>query len=191
MFLYSYVNYNPSWSSRLSCQFFSNRCDPLQIDPITSTFPSSILSSPNGVRFIRPKLSLFSHPPTLFLQGLRFLNQVSILFTWSPFILFNQCAYPVVLMKMLFKFTILRSIFSSGGFKSSFRCWSYHFLWLTCFPCWKFLSKTLLFTHLSLSICSGVLKISRKICVAILNCSRYLEVVISFKPFNSAGASLF
>ena len=63
----------------------------------------------NGVCFIRPKLPLFFRPPTLFLQGLRFLNQVSILFTWSPFILFNQCSYPVVLMKMFFKFIILHS----------------------------------------------------------------------------------
>ena len=32
----------------------------------------------NGVYSICPKLPLFSRPPTLFLQGLRFLNQVSI-----------------------------------------------------------------------------------------------------------------
>ena len=33
------------------------------------------------------KLSLFSHPPTFFIQGLRFLNKLSILFLWSLSIL--------------------------------------------------------------------------------------------------------
>ena len=55
-----------------------------------------------------PSCLLFSRPPTLFLQGLRFLYQVSILLMWSPFF-FNQFSYPVALMKMLYKFIILHS----------------------------------------------------------------------------------
>ena len=41
-------------------------------------------------------MPLFSRPPTLFLQGLRFLNQVSFLLMRSLFILFFQCSYPVI-----------------------------------------------------------------------------------------------
>ena len=44
--------------------------------PSAISFPSFL----NGVCFVHPKLPLFSRPPTLFLQGPRFLNQVSILF---------------------------------------------------------------------------------------------------------------
>ena len=44
----------------------------------------------NGVCFIRPKLPLFSHPPTLFLRGPRFLFQLSILsMEVSPFFSFT------------------------------------------------------------------------------------------------------
>jgi hypothetical protein len=46
----------------------------------------------NRVCFIRPKLPLFSHHPTLFLQGLGFLNPVSILLMSSLSILFLQCS---------------------------------------------------------------------------------------------------
>ena len=48
-----------------------------------------------------PKFSLFFRPPTLFLQGLRFLNRVSILLMGSLSILFRQCFYPVILRKIL------------------------------------------------------------------------------------------
>ena len=76
-----------------------------------STFARSILSFLNGVSFIRPKLSLFSRPPTLFLQGLRFLNHVSF-YLWEVSSLFS---FNVLIrwfpMKMLnsFKFIILHS----------------------------------------------------------------------------------
>ena len=74
------------------------------MDPIISTFARSPLSFPNVVCFIRPKLPLFSCPPTLFLQGLRFLNHVSILWMWIFSILFHQCSYLVILRKMLRSF---------------------------------------------------------------------------------------
>ena len=56
-----------------------NRRVSLQVDPIISTFARSTLSILNGVCFIRPKLCLFFPPSHPFSQGLRFLNQVSIL----------------------------------------------------------------------------------------------------------------
>ena len=43
-----------------------------------STFARSTLSFLTGVCFIHPKLPLFFPPPTLFLQGLIYVNQVSI-----------------------------------------------------------------------------------------------------------------
>ena len=69
-------------------------------------------------------------------------------------------------MKMLnsFKFIILHCCFFSGGFNSSFRCWSYPFPRFKCFP----MSVHLLIVHLSLFL-SGVLKISQKNHVPILN----------------------
>ena len=78
VFSYFYGSTNPSWSLRLSCQLFSNRCASLQVDPNISTFARSILSFLNGIHSICPKLPLFSRPPTLFLQGLIYVNQVSI-----------------------------------------------------------------------------------------------------------------
>ena len=65
----------------------------------------------NVVCFIHPSCLCFSHPPTLFLQGFRFLNQVSILFMWSLFFLFNQCSYPVILMKILTELQVYHSLF--------------------------------------------------------------------------------
>ena len=44
----------------------SNRCASFQVDPIISTFARSSLSFLNDVCFIRPKLPLFSRPPTPF-----------------------------------------------------------------------------------------------------------------------------
>ena len=108
----------------------SNRCASLQVDPIIfSTSARSTLSFLTGVCFIHPKLSLFSRPPTLFLQGLRFLNHVSF-YLWevSSFFSFNVLIrwFP---MKMLnsFKFIILHCCFFSSGSNSSFRYSSYSF----------------------------------------------------------------
>ena len=82
----------------------------------------SFLNFLNGVCFIRPKLSLFSRPPILFLQGLRFLDHVSLLFVRSLFICFFQCSYPVILKKILTEPQVYHYSFSffSGGFNSSF-----------------------------------------------------------------------
>ena len=91
--------------------------------PSFSPSARSILSFLNGVCFIRTKLSLFSGPPTLsFLQGLRFLNRVSILLMGSLSILFRQCSYPVIPRKLLTELQVYysSSLFFSGGFNSSF-----------------------------------------------------------------------
>ena len=93
----------PKWYSHISmgililldhrgCHVNSFPTGVLLFKWIRSFSPSarSFLSFLNGVCFICPKLSLFSRPPTLFLQGLRFLNQVS--FYWwevSPFFSVN------------------------------------------------------------------------------------------------------
>ena len=122
----------------------------------------------NGVHFIRPKLPLFfpALPPFFFKD-----SDFSIMY---PFIsgkslrsllsMFLSSGFP---MKMLssFKLIILHRCFFSGGSNSSFQCWSYSFPRVKCF----LMRVQLLIIHLSLFICSGVLKISHKTCVSILN----------------------
>ena len=155
---------------------------------IPSFSPSgrSIISFLNGVYSICPKLPLFSRPPTLFLQGLRFLNQVSILWIWSLSILFRPCSYPVILMKILTEPQVRHSsfFFFSGGFNSSFVD---HIL----FPRFKYLLMPvlLIFIHFSLFNWSGVLKISRRFVVPLCIRSSSFEIGISFKSFNSTGAT--
>ena len=156
MFSYFYGSANPSWSSRLSCQFFSNRCASLQVIISFQYLLDQFSVLRNGVCFIRPKLPLFSRHPTLFLQGFRFLNQVPILFMWSLFILFNQCSYPVVLMKMLYKFIILHSFSSPVDLIQALFIMS--FPWFKCF----LMPVHLLIIHFSLFFCSEVLKIPQK-----------------------------
>ena len=163
----------------------SNRCASLQVGPIISTSARSPLGFPNIVCFICPKLHLFSHPPILFLQGLRLLNQVSLLLMGSLSILSRQCSYTVILRKILTKLQVRLSslIFFSGGSNSSFVD---HIL----FPRFKYLlmSVHLLIINFSLFNCSGVLKISRRFVFTLCIRSRSFEDVPSFKPFNSTGA---
>ena len=78
VFSCSYVNTNPSWSSRLSCQFFPTGVISLQVDPIISTFARSTqVFSTVFVSFVSMLPLFFPAHPSLFPQGLRFLNQVS------------------------------------------------------------------------------------------------------------------
>ena len=65
VFSYFYVNTNPSWSSRLSCQSFLISVFSLQVDPIifrirkiTSQFSQRCLFHPSQVVFVFPP----SHP---------------------------------------------------------------------------------------------------------------------------------
>ena len=96
-------------------------------DPI-SVFHQRCLFHPS------PSCLCFSRTPTLFLQGIRYLNQASFYSCEvSPF-LFRQCSYPVILMKILTELQVRHSslVFFSGGTNSSFLCWSYSF---PCFKC--------------------------------------------------------
>ena len=135
----------------------SNRCGSLQDDPII--FPIRKINSSllNVVCFIRPKLALFSRPATLFLRGLRFLNQVSILLMWSLFILSFLCSYPVILGKMLTELLVHHSSFSFIRWIQFKLCQLYPFLIANTFSCW----------------CTSYSVISRYSIVP--ECSRYLE----------------
>jgi len=88
--------------------FSSSGSDHFNIRKINSKF-SSTVSIPSA-----PSCLCFSHPLTLFLQGLRFLYQVSILFMWRLFILVFECSYPVILMKILMELQVRHSSFFSS-----------------------------------------------------------------------------
>ena len=89
VFSYFYGSANPSWS--LSCHanpfqpacFSSSGSDHFQHPQDQLKVFSTLFVS------YAPKLSLFPPLPPFFLQRLGFLNQVSILFMWSLFILFR------------------------------------------------------------------------------------------------------
>ena len=107
---YFYVDTNPSCLSRLSCQFFSNWFASHQDNPII--FPIRKITSQFSQRCSlhpSPSCLCFLALPPFFFKDSEISNQLSILFMISFFILFNQCSYPVVLMKMFFKFIILHS----------------------------------------------------------------------------------
>ena len=93
-----------------------------------STSARSIISSSQRCSFHpSPNCLCFSRPPALFPQGLRCLNQASILWRWSLSILFRQCSYPVILRKILTELQVRHSslVFLSGGTNSSFWRWSH------------------------------------------------------------------
>ena len=74
-----------------------------------STSAKSILSSLNGVCFIRPQVAIVFPPSHPFLQGLIYFNQVSIYSceVTSPFSINVLIRWSLV--KMLYKFIIIRS----------------------------------------------------------------------------------
>ena len=143
-----------------------HRCVSPQVDPILSTFTRSIISSSQWCLFHpSPSCLCFSRPPTLFLQGLRFLIQVSFYYCEvSPF-LFPSMFLPGVSHEDpngASSSSFFVSFIFSGGFKSSFGD-----LTLSSFQC-LLIPVHLIIIHFSLFICSGVLKISQKIQVFIL-----------------------
>ena len=188
MFSSSYVNTNPSWSLSLPCQFFSNRCASLQVDPIIPTFARSILSFFSTV-FVSSDPSCLCFPALPPFSSRTKIHYSSILLSMGSLsILFRQCSYPVILRKILtelqvyhsaffsspvdsiqalsiisflvssfawwflvkmlrsYRCIILCSLFFSGGFNSSFQCWSYSFPRFKCF----LMSVHLLIIHLLL-----------------------------------------
>ena len=111
VFSYFYGSTNPF--DHWGCHVNSFPTGALLFEMIPSFSPSarSFLNFLNGVCFIRPKLPLFSRPPTLFLQGLGFLNQVSI-YSCEVSSLFSinvPIRWSLVKMLTSFKFIILHS----------------------------------------------------------------------------------
>ena len=122
----------------------------------------------NGVHFIRPKLPLFSHPPTIFFKDSDFLIKY-------PFIdgkslhSFRQCSYPGILRKILTELQVYQFFVTLSSPVDSVQALS-----IISFPCFKccLMSVHLLIIHLLLFMLSGVLKISQKIQVSILSPSK-------------------
>ena len=113
-----------------------------------------------------PSCLCFSRPPTLFLQGLRFLNQVYFLLMGSLSILF-----PSMLLSGDSQ-EDTNGALSSSFFHSFLLRWIYLklsvlIISLSSFKCYP-MPVPLIIVHLSLFL-FGVLKISRKIRVSILN----------------------
>ena len=124
------------------------------------------------------KLPLFFPPslPFVFLQGLRFLIQVSILLLGSFSILFRQCSYPVILKKILTELQVHHSSFSFSSPVDLIRALVLSILLFFFFSFFfnAFLMLVhLLIIHFSLFNCSGVMKISQKIQVSILNSLKF------------------
>ena len=159
VFSYCYVNTNPSWSLRLSCQFFTYRCVSLRDDPIilpirkiNSKFSQWCLFRSSQVVFV------FPHPPTLFFKD-------SLILIKYPFIhgkslhSFRSMFWsgdPSWRCSRASSSSLFFLVFFSGVGISSFQCWSYPFLLLNALSCWKFLSKALLLIHLTLVISSAL-----------------------------------
>ena len=78
--------FQPVWFSSRWSYHFSYLQDPI------SVLPNGVCFHPSQVSFVFP-----THPP-LFLQGLGFLYQVSILWMWILFTPLFECSYPVILM---------------------------------------------------------------------------------------------
>ena len=155
MFSYSYGSTNPSWSSRLSCQSFFNWCAYFQVDPIFFNIRkiTSRLSSTVFVSSV-PSCLWFSSLPCF--SPRNHISQSSIiLLMWSLFFLSFQCSYPVFLMKILTELQVHHSSFFSSPVVSS-KALLILFTRLKCL----LIPVHLLIIHLSLFICSGVLKIS-------------------------------
>ena len=162
-----------------------NRCAPPQVDPIISTSVRSIISSSQRCLFhLSPSCLCFSSPPTLFPQGLRFLYQVSFYFCEvSPF-------FSVNVLTRWFS----RRCSTSSSFLIPFSSpvdSSQDLSIISPFSRLKYLllSVLLIFIHLSLLNCSGVLKISRRFVFPLYIRSSSFEDVPSFKSFNSTGAT--
>ena len=81
----------------------SSGSDHFNIRKITSQFSQRCLFHPS------PSCLCFSRPPTLVSPRTHISHSSIILLMWSLFVLFSQCSYPVILMKMLHKFIILHS----------------------------------------------------------------------------------
>ena len=162
-----------------------NRRVSLQVDPIISISTRSIITSSQRCLFHpSPSCLCFSRPPTLFPQGLRFLYQVSFYFCEvSPF-------FSVNVLTRWFS----RRCSTSSSFLIPFSSpvdSSQDLSIISPFSRLKYLLLTvlLIFIHFSLFYYSGVLKISRRFVFPLCIRSSSFEIGISFKSFNSTGAT--
>ena len=165
----------------------SNWCVSLQVDPIISTTARSSISSSQRCLF-HPSPSCLCFPalPPLFLQGLRFLNQVSFYSCevspiFSFMFLLSDSQEDSNGASSLWFFVLLSSpVCSMQSFDGD------HILFLVSNA---FLMPVhLIIIHFPLFNCSGVLKISRRFVFPLCFHSSSFEDVISFKPFNSTSA---
>ena len=153
------------------------------IRKINSSFLNVVCFIHLQVAFVFP-----AHPPFFFKESDVLIKYPLYSCEVSPF-LFRQCSYPVILRKILMELQVYYSSFSFLLRWIKFKlCCSYHFPRFKCF----LMPVHLLIIHFSSFICSGVPKISQKICVSIINPFKIFRGFISFKPFKSTGAiSLF
>ena len=140
----------------LPSQFLLNRRATLQVDPVISTSARPILSILNVVRFIHPKLPLFSRHPTLVSSRTQISQSTIHFIDGKSLHYFLSMFYPAVLMKIPYKSIIVCSLSSPVVSSQA--------LSIISFPCFKcFLVPVhLLIIHFSLFTCSGMLKISQK-----------------------------
>ena len=152
--------------------FSSSGSDHFNIRKINSKFSQRCLFHPS------PSCLCFPAVPPFFLQGLRFLDQVSILLMWSLSILFLQCSYPVILMKILTEPQVRHSSFFSSPVDSIQAFGVDHIP----FPRSKYFSilvHLIIIPHL-LFYYSGVFKISRRFVFPLYILLSSFEDVISF-----------
>ena len=102
----------------------------------------------------------------------------------SLFILSRQCSYPVILRKILTELQVYHSSFSFSSLEVSIQALS--IISLCSFKCYP-MPVPLIIVHLSLFL-FGVLKISWKIRVSILNQFKLFGDCYLIQAFNSTGA---
>ena len=191
VFSYSYVNTNPSWSSSLSCQsFFLTGVSLLKWIRSRQHLQDHLSLLLNGVCFIRLQVAFVfpTLPPFCFSSRTK-ISSSSIHFIDGKFL----HSFPSMFLSgdshedsngaSSSSFLVL---FFSGGFNSSFGIKHTPFSFFSN----AFLMPVhLLIIHLSLLNCSGVLKISRRFVFPLCIRSSSFEIGISFKSFNSTGAT--
>ena len=140
--------------------FSSSGSNHFNFCEINSKFSHRCLFHPSQVVF------LFAHPPTFFFKDSYMLIKYPCIHVKSIHS-FQSMFLPGDYHEVGQEFQVHHPsfFFFSGGSISSFQCWSYSFPRVTCF----FIPVHLLIFHFSLFICSGVLKISQKTRVSILN----------------------
>ena len=141
------------------------------MDPIISTSARFNPSSSQRCSFHSSQAAFVLPPSHPFLQGLGFLNQVSILLMGSLSILFCQCSYPVILRKILTELQVYHSSFSF-----LLRWLQFKLSVLIIFP-----SSFQVFSYAGVSLNHSPLA---------FHVFRIVED-ISFKSFNSTGAISF